>query len=119
MCTFTRNVVCGEQNEVRQNGKAGVALLIELIMLLIELLIHDIQLRYIRYTNLIKKIANRLQIRPIYYQVYERSVAHRSCIDINYEDIPKYHLQVNGIVRFLSHSILQSVKNLSGKCSIS
>ena len=26
MCTFTRNVVCGKQNEVRQNGKAGVAI---------------------------------------------------------------------------------------------
>ena len=24
MCTFTRNVVCGKEKEVRQNGKAGV-----------------------------------------------------------------------------------------------
>ena len=26
MCTFTRNAVCGKQNEVRQNGKADVAI---------------------------------------------------------------------------------------------
>ena len=63
----------------------------------------------IAYRDLIQfvTLSARLQIKP---QVYDGSVAHRPCFYIYYEDIPKYQLQVNGIVRLVSHSILQSVK---------
>ena len=97
MCTSTRNVVCGKQNEVRQNGKAGVAIF----------------LCYSTYRCLFMMLL--IGLFPIYFVQFPPFFIYSY-----YENIPKYHLQVNDnvIVRFLSHSILQSVKSLSGKCSL-